>query len=164
MTGTGPRPGAGAGLRTGLGQSCAPRGPGAQVDALDKEEDAVHVISSAELHSSLLWADSYDRKGDTQPRMHFFPLWGQVCKCQRRSCTVHSSRESRHDPESGGGMIPVGFKSAEDLSLVCGHQVSCPKDVPGSGRNRLPPVSGPCWIPLPLLWSLKQRFFPKPGS
>ena len=41
MTGTGPRPGAGAGLRTGLGQSCAPRAPGVQVDAQHREEDGV---------------------------------------------------------------------------------------------------------------------------
>ena len=93
MAGTGPSPGVGVGLRTGLGQSCAPRGPGAQVDALDKEEDAVHVISSAELHSSLLWADSYDREGDTQPRMHFFPLWGQVCKCPEKQ--PHSPGQQR---------------------------------------------------------------------
>ena len=49
MTETGPRPGAGTGLRTGLGQSRAPHAPGAQVDAWDKEEDAVHVTSSTEL-------------------------------------------------------------------------------------------------------------------
>ena len=93
MTGTGPRPGAGAGLRTGLGQSCPPRAPGAQVDALDKEEDAVHATSSAELHSSLLWEDSYDRQGVTQPAMHFFPLWGQVCKCTEKQ--LHSSEQQR---------------------------------------------------------------------
>ena len=92
-------------------------------------------------------------------------LCGARCaNAQRRSCTVHSSRESRHDPESRGGMLLVWFKAAGDLSLVCGHQVSYSKDVPGSGRNRLPPVSGLCWTPLYLLWSLKQRFFPKPGS
>ena len=45
MTGTGPRPGAGSGVRTGLGQSCSPRAPEAQVDARDQEEDAVHVTS-----------------------------------------------------------------------------------------------------------------------
>ena len=92
-------------------------------------------------------------------------LCGAMCaNVQRSSCTVHSSRESRHGPESEGGMMPVGFKAAGDLSLLCGHQVSYPKDVPGSGRNRLPPVSGQCWTLLHLLWSLKQRIFPKPGS
>ena len=54
MTGTGPDPGAGVGLRTGLGQNCAPHALGAQVDARDKEEDVVHVTSSADLHPSLL--------------------------------------------------------------------------------------------------------------
>ena len=32
---------------------------------------------------------------------------------QRRSCTAQGSRESRHDPESRGGMLPVGFKAAQ---------------------------------------------------
>ena len=61
MTGTGPRHGAGVGLRTGLGQSRVPRAPEAQADARDKEEDVVHVTSSADLHHSLPWAGSYDR-------------------------------------------------------------------------------------------------------
>ena len=101
---------------------------------------------------------------DTQPRMHFFPHWDRCENAQRRSHTAQDRRESRHDPKSGGGMLPVGFKAAGDLSLVCGHQVSYPKDVPGSGRSRLPSVSGQCWTPPAPLVVLKQRFFPKPGS
>ena len=58
MTGTGPRPGAGGGVRTGLGQSCTPHAPEAQVDALEKEEDEVHVTSSADLYYSPPWAGS----------------------------------------------------------------------------------------------------------
>ena len=103
-------------------------------------------------------------KGSPKPG-YFSSICGAKCpNAQRRSCTAQGSRESRHDPESGGRMLPVGFKAAGNQSLVCGHQVSYPKDVPGSGRNRLPPVSGQCWTLLHLLWSLKQRFFPKPGS
>ena len=77
----------------------------------------------------------------------------RYANAQRRSCTAQGSRESRHGPESEGGMMPVGFKAAGHLSLLCGHQVSYPKDVPGSGRNRLPPVSGQSWTPLHLLGS-----------
>ena len=43
-------------------------------------------------------------------------------------------------------MLHVGFKAAGDMSLVCGHQVSLPKHACRSGRSRLPPVSGQCWI------------------
>ena len=93
MTGTGPGPGAGVGLRTGLGQNCAPYALGAQVDARDKEEDAVHVTNSADVHHSLPWAGSYDRQGVTQRGMHFFPLWGQVYKCTEKQ--LHSPGQQR---------------------------------------------------------------------
>ena len=93
MIGTGSRLRAGAGLRTGLGQSRAPRAPGAQVDTRDKEEDAVHVTNSADVHHSLPWAGSYDRQGVTQRGMHFFPLWGQVYKCTEKQ--LHSPGQQR---------------------------------------------------------------------
>ena len=93
MTGTGPRPGAGGGVRTGLGQSHTPHAPEAQVDAQDKEEDAVHVTSSADLHHSLPWAGSYDRQGVTQTRILFFHLWGQVSKCPEKK--LHSPGKQR---------------------------------------------------------------------
>ena len=164
MTGTGPRPGAGSGVRTGLGQSCSPRAPEAQVDTWDQEEDAVHVTSQQTFTTAHPGHVPRTDKGSPNPGC-ISSLCGARCpNAQRRSCTAQGSRESRHDPESGGGIMPVGFKAAGDLSLVCGHQVSYPKDVHGSGRNRLPPVSGQCWTPLHLLGSLKQRFFHKPGS
>ena len=38
-------------------------------------------------------------------------LCGARCaSAQRSSCTAQSSRESRTDPESGGGMLPVGSR------------------------------------------------------
>ncbi|OWK07948.1 SFTPD [Cervus elaphus hippelaphus] len=55
--------------------------------------------------------------------MHFFPLWARCANAQKRSHTAEGSRESRHDPESGGGMLPVGFKAAGDLSLDQGIPV-----------------------------------------
>ena len=101
--------------------------------------------SESSVQQTLPWpplVGSYDRPMDTQPRMHFFPLWARCANAQRSSHTAQGGRESRHDPESGGGMLPVGFKAAGDLSLVCGHQVSHPKLAPGFGSGRLPPLFG----------------------
>ena len=36
---------------------------------------------------------SYNRQGDMQPRMHFFPLWGQVSKCPEKK--LHSPGQQR---------------------------------------------------------------------
>ena len=52
-------------------------------------------------------------KGSPNPEC-ISSLCGAWCEnIQRRSCTVQSSRESRHDPEIQGGMMPVGFKAAQ---------------------------------------------------
>ena len=88
---------------------------------------------------SFLWVGSYDKQGDIQPRMHFFARYAND---QRRSYTDQGGRESTHDPESRGRMLPLMFKAAGDLSLVCGHQVSHPKLAPGFGSGRLPPLFG----------------------
>lgn len=97
-------------------------------------------MSSVQTSLQLLWADSYDRKGDTQPRMHFFLCGARYANAQRSSHTAQDSREFRHDPESGGGMLMWGSRLLV-LTLVCGHQVSHPKDALKSGRSRLPPIS-----------------------
>ena len=36
---------------------------------------------------------SYNRQGDMQPRMHFFPLCGQVSKCPEKK--LHSPGQQR---------------------------------------------------------------------
>ena len=164
MTETGPRPGAGTGLRTGLGQSRAPHAPGAQVDAWDKEEDAVHVTSSTELTPAYPGQVPMTDKGSPNLRCISSLCGARGTSAQRSSHTAQGSRESIPGHGGGAGMLHVGFKAAGDLSLVRGHQVSLPKHAPRSGRSRLPPVSGQFWTPPHLLWCLKQRFFPKPGS
>ena len=103
-------------------------------------------------------------KGTPNPGCISSLCGARYANAQRSSHTAQGSRESIPDHGNGAGMLHVGFKAAGDLSLVCGLQVSLPKHAPRSGRSRLPPVSGQCWTPPHLLWSLRQRFFPKPGS
>ena len=164
MTETGPRPGAGTGLRTGLGQSRAPHAPGAQVDAWDKEEDAVHVTSSTELTPAYPGQVPMTDKGSPNLRCISSLCGARGTSAQRSSHTAQGSRESRTDPGSAGGMLPVGFKAAGDLTLVCGHQESQPKDVLSlAGAGCLQYLASAA-LSLHLLRYLKQTFFPKSGS
>ena len=54
----------------------------------------------------------------------------------------------------------MGFKSGGGPTLLCGHRVSHPKDAPGSGRGRLPPVSGQCWTLPASPWVFKAEILP----
>lgn len=92
-------------------------------------------------------------------------LCGARCtSAQRSSHTAQGSRESRTGPEGRGGMLPVGFKAAGDLTLACGQQASHPKDVLSlAGAGCFPSLASAA-LSLHLLRYLKQRFFPKPGS
>lgn len=103
-------------------------------------------------------------KGSPNPRCISSLCGARSTSAQRSSCTAQSSRESRTDPERGGGMLPVGFKAAGDLTLVCGHRESHPKDVLSlAGAGCLQCLASAA-LSLHLLRYLKQRFFPKPGS
>ena len=104
------------------------------------------VIHSANLHPAYSgWVPMTD-KGTPNPGCISSLCGARCANAQRRSCTDQGGRESTHDPESRGRKLPLIFKSAGDLSLVCGHQVSHPKHAPGFGSGRLPPLSGQCWI------------------
>ena len=49
-------------------------------------------------------------KGSPNPRCISSLCGARCASAQRSSCTAQSSRESRTDPESGGGMLPVGSR------------------------------------------------------
>ena len=92
-------------------------------------------------------------------------LCGARCtSAQRSNCTAQGSRGSRTGPEGRGGMLPVGFKAAGDVTLVCGHQVSHPKNVLSLAEAVCLQYLASAALSLHLLRYLKQRLFPKPGS
>ena len=163
MTGTGPRPGAGSGVRTGLGQSCSPRAPEAQVDTWDQEEDAVHVTSQQTFTTAHPGHVPRTDKGSPNPGCISSLCGARCANAQRRSCTAQGSRESRHDPESGGGMLLWGSRLLGtypwcvakylNLNMPLGLAVAgCPQYLANAGPS------------LHLPRYLNQSFFPKPGS
>ena len=110
MTGTGPRSGAGVGLRTSLGQSCSPRAPEAQADTRDKEEDMVHVTSQQTFTTAHPGQVPRTYKGTPNPGCISSLCGARYANAQRRSCTVHSSRESSMILRVGVGCCPWGSR------------------------------------------------------
>ena len=53
----------------------------------------MRLIQFSRHSSGLPLVSPYDRQGDTQPRMRFFPLWGQVSKCPEKK--LHSPGQQR---------------------------------------------------------------------
>ena len=51
-------------------------------------------------------------KGTPNPGCISSLCGARYANAQRSSHTAQDSREFRHDPESGGGMLHVGFKAA----------------------------------------------------
>ena len=60
---------------------------------MHKTRSRMRPIQFSRPSSILPLVSPYDRQGDTQPRMRFFPLWGQVCKCPEKK--LHSPGQQR---------------------------------------------------------------------